>query len=108
MTPAKTADPIQGTAAAIFAAAAEEFAANGFDAPGVDLIAARAAVNKAMIYYHFENKRALYIEVLRDMFRAVGARARAIADGPGTAPRSWTPGSTPSSTRPRNAPGSRR
>ena len=67
-------------------AAAEEFAAHGFDAAGVDRIAARASVNKAMIYYHFQNKRALYIEVLRDMFRAVGARARAIADGPGTAP----------------------
>ena len=57
----------------------------GFDAAGVDRIAARARVNKAMIYYHFGSKRALYIEVLRDMFRAVGARARAIADGPGTA-----------------------
>jgi AcrR family transcriptional regulator len=77
---------IHGTAASIFRAAAEEFAARGFDAAGVDRIAARAAVNKAMIYYHFENKRALYTEVLRDMFRAVGARARAIADGSGTAP----------------------
>jgi AcrR family transcriptional regulator len=51
----------------------------------VDRIAARAGVNKAMLYYHFGSKRALYIEVLRDMFRAVAARARAIADGPGTA-----------------------
>src|SRR5688500_10078715 len=38
-----------------------------------------------MLYYHFGSKRALYVEVLRDMFRAVSARARAIADGPGTA-----------------------
>jgi len=83
-TPAATA--VHGTAAAIFTAAAEEFAAHGFDAAGVDRIAARASVNKAMIYYHFQNKRALYIEVLRDMFRSVGARARAIADGPGPAP----------------------
>ena len=82
----QAATAVQGTAAAIFTAAAEEFAARGFDAAGVDRIAARASVNKAMIYYHFQNKRALYIEVLRDMFRAVGARARAIADGPGTAP----------------------
>lgn len=71
---------------AIFAAAAQEFAERGFDAAGVDRIAARAGVNKAMLYYHFANKRALYIEVLRDMFRAVGERARGIADGPGTAP----------------------
>ena len=86
MPQTKTTEPVHGTAAAIFTAAAEEFAAHGFDAAGVDRIAARASVNKAMIYYHFENKRALYTEVLRDMFRAVGARARAIADGPGPAP----------------------
>src|SRR5262245_58225824 len=86
MTETQTPTATQGTAGSIFAAAAEEFAAHGFDAAGVDRIAARASVNKAMIYYHFQNKRALYTEVLRDMFRAVGARARAIADGPGTAP----------------------
>jgi AcrR family transcriptional regulator len=85
MAETQTTFAIQGTAASIFAAAAEEFAARGFDAAGVDRIAARASVNKAMIYYHFQNKRALYIEVLRDMFRSVGARARAIADGQGTA-----------------------
>jgi AcrR family transcriptional regulator len=71
--------------AAIFQAAAVEFAEQGYEGAGVDRIAARARVNKAMLYYHFGSKRALYIEVLRDMFRAVGARARAIADGPGTA-----------------------
>ena len=71
--------------AAIFNAAAVEFSELGYDAAGVDRIAARAGVNKAMLYYHFGSKRALYIEVLRDMFRAVGARARAIADGQGTA-----------------------
>jgi AcrR family transcriptional regulator len=70
---------------AIFNAAALEFSELGFDAAGVDRIAARAGVNKAMLYYHFGSKRALYIEVLRDMFRAVGARARGIADGHGTA-----------------------
>ena len=72
--------------AAIFAAAAEEFSERGFEAGGVDRIAAKARVNKAMLYYHFGSKRALYIEVLRDMFRAVSQKARAIADGPGTAP----------------------
>lgn len=72
--------------AAIFAAAAEEFSERGFEAGGVDRIAAKARVNKAMLYYHFGSKRALYIEVLRDMFRAVSQKARGIADGPGTAP----------------------
>jgi AcrR family transcriptional regulator len=71
--------------AANLAAAAEEFAARGYDAAGVDRIAAHAKVNKAMLYYHFGSKRALYLEILRGMFSAVALRVRAIADGPGTA-----------------------
>ena len=71
--------------AAIFAAAAREFAQRGYDAAGVDRIAVKARVNKAMIYYHYGSKNGLYLAILRDMFGAVGVRARAIADGPGTA-----------------------
>jgi TetR/AcrR family transcriptional regulator len=82
---AKTRRPRRDSQAAIFAAAAQEFAERGFDAARVDRIAARARVNKAMIYYHYRSKLGLYLEVLRDMFRAVGARVRAIADGPGSA-----------------------
>lgn len=67
-------------------AAAREFADRGYDAAGVNRIAARARLNKAMVYYHFGSKRELYCEILRDTFRTVAARARAIADGPGTAP----------------------
>jgi AcrR family transcriptional regulator len=70
---------------AIFAAATHEFAERGFDAARVDRIASRARINKAMIYYHYGSKLGLYLEVLRDMFRAVGTRVRAIADGPGSA-----------------------
>ena len=62
-----------------------EFSERGFDAAGVERIAARAGVNKAMLYYHFRSKRALYVAILRDVFSAVGVRARAIAEGPGTA-----------------------
>jgi AcrR family transcriptional regulator len=69
----------------VFRAATHEFAERGFEAAGVDRIAARAHVNKAMLYYHFRSKLGLYVEVLRDMFRAVGVRSRALADGPGTA-----------------------
>jgi AcrR family transcriptional regulator len=76
--------PARDTYEAIFAAGAEEFAERGFEGAGVDRIAAGARVNKAMLYYHFGSKRGLYLEILRHMFRAVGARARAIAaaDGP--------------------------
>jgi AcrR family transcriptional regulator len=86
----KTQQPAKRSArdsrAAILRAAALEFAERGFDAARVDRIAARARLNKAMLYYHFGSKRALYLEVLRDVFQTVGARARAIADGPGDAP----------------------
>jgi AcrR family transcriptional regulator len=64
---------------AIFQAAAHEFALRGYDAAGVDRIADRARVNKAMLYYHYGSKQSLYVEVLRDMFRTVGTRTRAIA-----------------------------
>jgi AcrR family transcriptional regulator len=70
---------------AIFQAAADEFAQRGYDAAGVDRIADRARVNKAMLYYHYGSKQGLYVEVLRDMFRAVGTRTRAIGQGASSA-----------------------
>jgi TetR/AcrR family transcriptional regulator len=71
--------------AAIVRAAAVEFADRGYDAAGTDRIAARARVNKAMLYYHFGSKRELYLEVVRDMVRTAAGRARTIADASGTA-----------------------
>ena len=65
---------------ALFAAAAREFARHGFAGASVDRIAAAARLNKAMIYYHFGSKGRLYAEILHDMFSAVGARVRAVAD----------------------------
>ena len=70
---------------AIFRAAAHEFAERGYEAAGTDRIATRARVNKAMLYYHFGSKGELYAEIVRDMVGAVGARVRAVADGPGSA-----------------------
>jgi AcrR family transcriptional regulator len=66
---------------AIFQAGAHEFAQRGYDAAGVDRIADKARVNKAMLYYHFGSKQGLYTEVLRDMFSAVGRRTQVIAAG---------------------------
>src|SRR6185295_18532994 len=60
-------------------AAAAEFAARGFAGASVDRIARTAGVNKAMIYYHFKSKAALYREILRDMFDAVALRVSAAA-----------------------------
>ena len=64
---------------ALFDAAAAEFAARGYAGANVDRIARRARVNKAMIYYHFRSKAALYREILREMFGAVAERVRTIA-----------------------------
>jgi len=62
-----------GTRERVFAAASAEFAARGFAGANVDRIARAAGVNKAMIYYHFKSKAALYREIVRDMFDAVAA-----------------------------------
>ncbi len=58
--------------AAILRAATQEFAERGFAAAGVDRIARRARVNKALLYYYFGSKVALYREVV-----AVGIQALA-------------------------------
>jgi AcrR family transcriptional regulator len=63
----------------ILDAAAAEFALRGFEGTTVDRIAARARLNKAMIYYHFHSKRALYTCVLRDVFTLMGDRLSALA-----------------------------
>jgi len=66
----------EASKARVFEAAAEEFAAHGFAGGKVDRIASRARVNKAMIYYHFKDKAALYRAVVGDMFAATAARLR--------------------------------
>jgi len=65
--------------------ALDEFAARGFDGAKVDRIVRRAGVNKAMLYYHFHSKAALYLEILREQFGALG-QAVAGAREPGLAP----------------------
>lgn len=67
----------------LLAAASAEFAARGFAGAKVDRIAAKARLNKAMIYYHFDNKAALYREVLLGVFRTI---ADAVAAGVGSGP----------------------
>ncbi len=74
-------DASQHTRQRILAAASDEFGAHGFAATTVDRIARRARVNKAMIYYHFRNKRALYTCIIRDVFAPITSRVHtAMAD----------------------------
>jgi AcrR family transcriptional regulator len=74
--------PVRDTREDVYLAAAELFSARGFDGVGVDDIAHAARLNKAMIYYHFEGKLALYKAVVRDMLRSVGTLVAEIADRP--------------------------
>jgi TetR/AcrR family transcriptional regulator len=66
--------------AAILGAARAEFADRGFAGAGVDRVAAKARVNKAMVYYHFGSKLALYRAVLAEEFDAVTDAARRAVD----------------------------
>lgn len=61
----------------LLAAAAEEFAARGFDGAKVDRIATRARLNKAMLYYHFRDKAAIYRDILAELFTSLAAAVTA-------------------------------
>ena len=65
--------------ARVFAAATAEFAAHGYAGANMDRLARAARLNKAMIYYHFGSKAALYRAILVDMFEDVGRRVTAVA-----------------------------
>lgn len=52
-------------------AALGEFARHGYAGSRVDRIARLAGVNKAMIYYHFRGKEALYEQVLTNTYRMI-------------------------------------
>ena len=54
--------------AAILKAAAHEFAEHGIAGARTDTIAREAHVNKALLYYYFEDKDTLYSAVLDDAF----------------------------------------
>lgn len=74
--PRVSADP--SSRSRLLDAAAAEFAARGFDGAKVDRIAARARVNKAMLYYHFRSKVGLYRAVLLDLFQGVAEAVTAV------------------------------
>jgi TetR/AcrR family transcriptional regulator len=57
---------IPDTKEKILEAARQEFAGHGLAGARVDRIAQSAAVNKAMIYYHFHSKENLYQAVIED------------------------------------------
>ena len=78
-TAARRRKPAEDSRDRVLRAAAAEFAARGYAGANVDRIARSARLNKAMIYYHFGSKAALYRAIIADMFGAVEARVREVA-----------------------------
>lgn len=67
-----------GTVARILEAARDVFAEEGFAGARVDVIAQKAGVNKATLYYHIGDKKALYAEVIHGV---IGSAATKLAKG---------------------------
>lgn len=70
----------------IFNAAARLFASSGFDGVSTDDIARGAGANKAMIYYHFADKLALYRAIVGDGLKTMSEVVGAIAASQATPP----------------------
>jgi AcrR family transcriptional regulator len=71
----------------IVGAAARAFAANGYEATSLDVVASEAGITKATIYYHFDSKEALYaavvipgIEAGTELVRRIAERSADAAD----------------------------
>jgi len=78
MTPVRKTATTTSTRESVFAAAAAQFSAHGFDGVAMDDIAREAGVNKAMIYYHFADKLALYRAIVSDGLRLMSETVGAI------------------------------
>jgi TetR/AcrR family transcriptional regulator, mexJK operon transcriptional repressor len=66
--------------AAIIRAARELFLGDGFERTSVDAIADRAGVSKRTIYNHYEDKRTLFLAVIRETYGAMIDTVYAIID----------------------------
>lgn len=66
--------------AAILKAAVAEFAEHGIAGARTDAIARAAHVNKALLYYYFKDKDALYEAVLDHVFSGLRARVMPVLD----------------------------
>ena len=68
-------DPV-ATRRKLLTAARREFAASGLAGARVDEIAARAGVNKPLVYHYFGDKDALYLAVLEWVYEELRAQER--------------------------------
>ncbi len=63
----------------LLSAARREFAARGLAGARVDEIAARAGVNKQLVYHYFGDKDALYLAVLEWVYEEIRAQERTLS-----------------------------
>jgi len=70
----------EATKAALLAAGAEAFGAQGFDGATLDGIAEAAGVNKAMIAYYFGDKAGLFQAILEEAVDFILARVKRDVD----------------------------
>jgi TetR/AcrR family transcriptional regulator len=85
MTPARK-PAATSTRDSVFESAATLFSSKGFDGVSMDDIARAADVNKAMIYYHFADKLALYRAIIGDGLKTMSETVGAIAAGDSAPP----------------------
>ena len=85
--PANSALPTRGSRrqpeasrSTILAAALAEFAGQGLAGARMDAIASAAGVNKALLYYYFRSKDALYAAVLEEFFQRLQMRVHRALD----------------------------
>ena len=69
------------TRARLLAAGLAEFSAKGIAGARVDAIAARAGVNKRMLYYYFDSKEGLFREILRQKLTERAESLREVRPG---------------------------
>src|SRR4051812_34792975 len=70
----------EATRGAILEAALHEFATEGVAGARTDAIARAAGVNKALLYYYYKDKEALYGAVLDHVFSGLIARVGQVLD----------------------------
>lgn len=63
----------------LIAAAVQEFATKGFAGARVDEIAARAGVNKQLVYHYFEHKQGLYLVALESVYTQIREKEKALS-----------------------------
>lgn len=73
------------TRQAILGAAGRAFAKSGLAGARTNTIAAAAGVNKALLYYYFKSKDALYEAVVEDHFSEFNRKALDVLNSPGSA-----------------------